>query len=166
MKQKEAELLIIAARLLDYPSKKSLEYALAWTRQSTIWSKDQERVVNVLSPLQKMNFLELEKLYVDTFDLKAKIGLYLTAHEIGDSPKRGAALVKLQKIINQAGFDRRDGELADYMPMLYELVAVMDETDDAIRLWKRLGNATQIIYNQLPENNPYYPLISLLMTDV
>lgn len=166
MKQKEAELLLVAARLLDYPNEESIQFAKDWIKQSTAWSDQQDELSDMIAPLERLSMLELEKLYVNTFDLKAKLGLYLTAHEFGDSPKRGAALIKLQKIISQAGYERVEEELADFIPMLYELIAVMAETNDTIRVWKRLGNVTEIIHNQLPESNPYYPLINRLMQDI
>ncbi|SER64265.1 respiratory nitrate reductase chaperone NarJ [Gracilibacillus ureilyticus] len=166
MKQQEAELLIIAARLLAYPDEKTIPSVNSLINHSVISAEQKNKLDKAISRLEDIPLLDLEKLYVHTFDLKAKTGLYLSAYEFGDSPKRGAALIKLQKIINQAGYERADGELADYIPMLYELVAVMDETDETIRLWKRLGNVTQIILEQLPEDNPYHQLIGLLMEDV
>lgn len=166
MKQKEAELLLVAARLLEYPNEENIQFAKGWIKQSAVWSDQQDMLNRIMEPLDSLPILELEKLYVNTFEFKAKTGLYLTAHEFGDSPKRGAALIRLQNIISQAGFQRVDDELADYIPMLYELVAVMEETNDTIRLWKRLGNVTQILKDQLPDTNPYYPLINRLMQDV
>lgn len=53
-------------------------------------------ILERIAPLFKMPLLELQEHYVETFDYKDKTGLYLTAHELGDSRKRGAALIKLQ----------------------------------------------------------------------
>ncbi|MFC4386894.1 nitrate reductase molybdenum cofactor assembly chaperone [Gracilibacillus marinus] len=166
MREKEAELLLVAAHLLDYPSKQTIEMVQEWINTSNHWSMERNQLQLLIRPFQMMSFIELEKLYVNTFDLKAEIGLYLTAYEVGDSNKRGASLIQLQKIINQAGFERNDKELADYIPMLYELIAIMEETDDAIRLWKRLGTVTQTIYQNIPKTNLYFPIFELLMTYV
>jgi nitrate reductase molybdenum cofactor assembly chaperone NarJ/NarW len=166
MREKEAELLLVAAHLLDYPNNKTIEMVQEWINTSNHWSMERNQLQLLIRPFQMMSFIELEKLYVNTFDLKAEIGLYLTAYEVGDSNKRGASLIQLQKKINQAGFERNDKELADYIPMLYELIAIMEETDDAIRLWKRLGTVTQTIYQNIPKTNLYFPIFELLMTYV
>src|SRR5699024_1918423 len=106
---------------------------------------------------------DLRKLYVSTFDLRAKNGLYLTAHELGDSNKRGAALIKMQKIINQAGYDRIDDDLADYIPMLFEFLAVAPDSQDNERLIRRLAVAVQRIMENLPDENPYFNFLQVLM---
>ena len=58
-----------------------------------------KEVLKRIDPLFEMSEKELQELYVETFDYKEKTNLYLTAHELGDSRKRGAALIKLQKLI-------------------------------------------------------------------
>src|SRR5699024_5797587 len=94
---------------------------------------------------------------------KSKLGLYLTAHELGDSSKRGAALIKLQKIINEAGFEREGNELADYMPMLFEFLAVVPDTSNHERLYRRLAVALQRMLNNMEESNPYVGILQILM---
>lgn len=70
---------------------------------------------------------ELREIYVWTFDWKEKTRLYLTAHELGDSRERRAALILLQHIVRDAGFMMPSGELCDFIPLLYELLAVRSD---------------------------------------
>src|SRR5699024_5443836 len=116
------------------------------------------------TPLLHLSAQERQELYVQTFDLKEKLGLYLTAHELGDSNKRGAALIKLQKMINLDGFERVDGELADYIPMLFEFLAVSPEENE--RLYKRLAVAIQRILKHMEKDNPYHGVLDVLMKHV
>lgn len=168
-KKQEQAILIIAARLLSYPPdsvdelRQSVEVCIDEEIESSLIK---EELKNVCTLLFDLSIKELRELYVFTFDLKSKIGLYLTAHEFGDSPKRGAALIKLQKTINQAGYERIDDELADYIPMLLELLAVAPEPAKHIRLYKRLAIAIQRMLNNIDDENPYTGVLRVLNNHV
>ncbi|MBD1224252.1 nitrate reductase molybdenum cofactor assembly chaperone [Virgibacillus halodenitrificans] len=166
MGPQERAILIIASRVLSYPDADLFEAkedinACMSEEISSVTARNRLQVA--IKPLFAFKPEELQQLYVSIFDLKAKFGLYLSAHELGDSPKRGAALIKLQKLINVAGYDRTDNELADYIPMLLEFLAVAPETENSARLVKRLSVALQRIKDNLPENNSYYGIFSVLM---
>lgn len=123
MNNEKRTILVISARLLDYPANgiKNLINDIEELVENLIAKTDvKEEIRQMYKPLSDFNDTEIQELYVETFDLKTKLGLYLTAHELGDSSRRGAALIKLQKIINQSGFERTGEELADYIPMLLE----------------------------------------------
>ncbi|APC48504.1 nitrate reductase molybdenum cofactor assembly chaperone [Virgibacillus halodenitrificans] len=166
MGPQERAILIIASRVLSYPDAdlfEAKEDINACMSEEIPSVAARNRLQVAINPLFNFKPEELQQLYVSIFDLKAKFGLYLSAHELGDSPKRGAALIKLQKLINVAGYDRTDNELADYIPMLLEFLAVSPETENSARLVKRLSVALQRIKEHLPENNPYYGIFSVLM---
>src|SRR5690606_31285869 len=120
----------------------------------------------VYSSFKDKEIKEIQEMYVATFDLKAKTGMYLTAHELGDSNKRGAALIKLQKIINQAGFERVDEELVDYIPMLLEFLSIAPEIKEKERLEYRMAIALERIRKNLEEETPYAKIIRILMNRV
>ncbi|MGM8364951.1 nitrate reductase molybdenum cofactor assembly chaperone [Virgibacillus sp. W0181] len=167
--QQEQAILIIASRLLSYPPDAldelvhDIEVCIEEEMESDLAKHDLKAAC---APLFSFSSKDLKELYVSTFDLKSKLGLYLTAHEFGDSPKRGAALIKLQKTINQAGYEREEGELADYIPMLFELLAVAPESAEHIRLYKRLAIAIHRMLNNIDDNNPYTGLLRVLTTHV
>lgn len=166
MEQQERALLAIASRLLTYPpdslfeERKDIKDCIAENITTIELLTELE---TAFTPLYSFTLPELRKLYVETFDLKAKNGLYLTGHELGDSTKRGAALIKLQKIIEIAGFDRVDDELADFIPMLFEFLAVAPNSQQNDRLVRRLAVAIQRIFNNLPKDNPYSSVFLVLM---
>lgn len=164
MNQEKRAILIIASRLLDYPSKPFAKQEIdEFVSESVETDKLRQDLKKVYEPLCLLSSKDIQELYVGTFDLKSKLGLYLTAHELGDSNKRGAALIKLQKIVNQAGFERVEGELADYMPMLFEFLAVAPDTKDRDRLFRRLAVAIEQMKSNLEEKNLYFGILQLLM---
>lgn len=159
-------ILVVMARILDYPGKDFLEERSeieAFVKEYVSSSKARDEILERIKPLYQMPLKELQELYVETFDYKDKTALYLTAHELGDSRKRGAALIKLQKLICESGFDYEKKDLADYIPMLLELLAVAPDEMNFMRLSKRLGYAIHRILNHLPSDNPYNSAMNLLM---
>lgn len=163
------ELLFMASRALSYPEEESREDYLEIKEvleeiEAESHVKYQMRFA--FEGIYELPVFERQKLYVSTFDLKRKHGLYLTGHEFGDSPKRGAALIRLQNIIKEAGYDHVEGELADYIPMLLELAAVAEATPDLERLMDRLSLAIYEIHIKMEAENPYTAIFDLLMTYV
>ncbi|UJL48136.1 nitrate reductase molybdenum cofactor assembly chaperone [Virgibacillus sp. NKC19-16] len=166
MKQEEQAVLVIASRLLGYPTDTFIEEKQniqECVEENIETSELKIELIASYDPLFRLSSQEIRELYVSTFDLKSKLGLYLSAHEFGDSSKRGAALIKLQKIINEAGFEREGDELADYMPMLFELLAVVPESKYHERLYRRLAVAIQRMLNNIDTENPYKGILQVLM---
>lgn len=165
MVEEARAILAIAARLLSYPGESfdsERQEVENWIQEGNPSDETKAALTTAVASLQKFSLQELQEVYVDAFDWKEKTGLYLTAHEFGDDRKRGAALIKLQKIVNDAGFERVEGELSDYMPMLFELMAVSDETSLHDKLHRRLACATYRVAGAIGDDHPYKPVIALL----
>lgn len=166
MNENKRVILVMASRLLGYPSEdfhilmKDMDELIDETiNDETV----KEELKNCYAPLGKVKSIDVQELYVETFDLKSKLGLYLTAHELGDSNKRGAALIKLQKMISQAGFERVGEELTDYIPMLLEFLALSPKTKEVERLEKRISVAINYMLEHIEKENPYAGILSMLM---
>lgn len=169
MSNEEKAILVILSRLLDYPEpsfheEKSwlLSFIKEWIQTEDI----QKEVMNHINPLFELSLKDLQELYVETFDYKEKAALYLTAHELGDSRKRGIALIQLQKLIDLSGFDYTGKELVDYLPILLELLAVAPEDEPFLALSKRIAFAVNRIATHLDDWNPYKMVIELLLNYV
>ncbi|WP_174613526.1 nitrate reductase molybdenum cofactor assembly chaperone [Virgibacillus ihumii] len=165
MNDQDRTLLIIGSRLLAYPDENFIKEQIDIQDcvQDNITSEELKKELNkTLKALHSLSPEELKQTYVATFDLKAKHGLYLTAHEFGDSSKRGAGLIKLQNIISNAGFERVDEELADYLPMLFEFLAVAPDNQENERLLRRLAAALKRILSSMPLDSPYYDILHIL----
>ena len=78
----------------------------------------------------------MQQLYVSIFDLREATCLYLTAHELGDSTRRGNALLELRQLLFKAGVQEETEELPDYLPLLFELIAMREGELDLTELEK------------------------------
>lgn len=169
MNEQERFMLLVISRLVGYPEDNLME-GKNDLFQSLAEELEQEdiklRLLAALEPLYQMPLQELRESYVSAFDWVEGTGLYLTAHELGDSRDRGAALILLQHIISDAGFGLADGELADYIPALYELIAVAPENVYLKALKRRLAVATKQIAEHLPPEHPYASIYQFLVSDI
>lgn len=156
-------ILAVLARMLSYPDAELIAQKEPVFSLISEYSESEQDILNRIKPLFEMPLAELQKLYVETFDYKGNTHLYLTAHELGDSRKRGMALIQIQKLIFAGGFEVNGKELADYIPMLLELLAFAPEHDDFFKLGRRIAAAIGRILNHLEDSNPFKPAIELLM---
>ncbi|PGS78526.1 nitrate reductase molybdenum cofactor assembly chaperone [Bacillus cereus] len=166
MTNETSSILVIMSRVLDYPNYSFYnEYfpVEEYIKTQISTPKIRKEMLERLGFLFEMPFQNLQKCYVETFDYKEKTGLYLTAHELGDSRKRGAALINLQNMIYESGYENVSKELVDYIPMLFEFLTVAPENEKIVRLKKRLSYAIHRIMNNLSQSNPYYKIIEFLM---
>ncbi len=97
----------------------------------------------------------LQRRYVETFDFSDKRTLYLTAHELGDSRKRGTALIECKQLLEEAGYELAGSELPDYVPLLLEFLAVRPETSNTLSLEQRLAWVCGQVYAALAEESLY-----------
>ncbi|HET7627170.1 MAG TPA: nitrate reductase molybdenum cofactor assembly chaperone [Bacillales bacterium] len=169
MNDEKRALLMMASRILSYPEDAFFDdlQAMESLLESHVTA---ERAVDSLNQvfisLKKDTLQQLREHYVAVFDWKKKTGLYLTAQEYGDNRKRGGALIKLQKMIAASGYENVPDELVDHMPMLYEWMAVVDESFHRDRIERRLAGVTFTIANHLSEKSPYQHVLQMLVDHV
>jgi nitrate reductase molybdenum cofactor assembly chaperone len=169
MNETNAVVLTMAARLTGYPSstfREELEELVEIANAALDEEPVRMAILNAAEGLAVLPLREAQERYVAAFDLKDRTGLYLTAHELGDSRKRGVALLELREMAQSHGFEPLHDELPDYLPMLYELAAVVPSSDSSQQLVDRLAFATHRIRINLPDDNPYKPIFELLMETV
>ena len=82
---------------------------------------------------------ELQRAYVDTFDLRRRCCLYLTYYSCGDTRKRGMALLRFTAAYRAAGFELASGELPDHLAVLCEFTAAAPEPGMALFRKHRAG---------------------------
>lgn len=166
MTNEEKVILLTLSKIMVYPDhdfEQERTMIEEFLKESLPSKKTQKEIMSRLRSLYQLSLVDLQKLYVETFDYKDKTSLYLTSHELGDSRKRGDSLIKLQKLIYESGFEYEGKELADYIPMLLEFLAVAPEGEAVNRLSKRLAFAIHRVMNHLPASHPYYRVMELLM---
>ena len=108
--------------------------------------------------------LDLEALYVRTFDLDAQADLHLTSHLGVDGDRnRGPDLIRLASHFEEAGWALATRELPDYLPVVLEFAATLDETA-ARDLLNGAHEALLAITARLEElASPYLPVLRLIV---
>ena len=103
--------------------------------------------------------LQLQSVYVNTFDTDAKACLYLSAHVYGDSPLQGKAMAGLHALYRDAGFIPLPGELPDYLPLVLEFLSVGPDWA-CHNLCQLFAPAVEKMSQHLRHHhNPYAPLL-------
>lgn len=151
--------LKIAAGLLDYPGRPEFWARLA-DREPLACAVSPE-LAAVMQSFRQRGCLELAQLYVAAFDFDPKASLYITAHELGDSRDRGAALINLANRYRRAGYEVPGQQLADFLPMLLELAAVAPDAVEPPML-ERLAQACGRIGEHLGPEHAYQPLLAIV----
>ena len=114
-----------ASYLLAYPDQQLLD------RVPTLRAALAEHGVTsfdaFLDELERTPLRELERRYVDVFDLSKRHALYLSYWTDGDTRRRGEVLAGFKAAYRASGFlVNTSGELPDYLPMVLEFAAVVD----------------------------------------
>ncbi len=102
---------------------------------------------------------DIRREYIQNFDFRESTCLYLTAHEYGDSRERGVALIALHQMFRMAGYEAQADELPDYLPWLFEFLAVKPPEMLVGELEGRLARVCHRILDNLSETSLYNPLI-------
>lgn len=123
-----ARVHMLVSLLLDYPDQQWFE------RLDVCEGHLSEIPVQFAQPLREfieqsrsLGSTEVQRLYVQTFDLKRKCSLYLSYFATGDTRKRGTALVTFLEAYRATGWEFNADELPDYLPAVLEFSARCDD---------------------------------------
>ena len=117
----------VVSLLLDYPTEELL------SRRPLLESAVAQLPASVADPLRR--FLadvgarplgQLQRDYVETFDVTRRCSLYLTYFAHGDTRKRGLALVQFKQAYRRAGAELDTDELPDHLGVVLEFGATTD----------------------------------------
>jgi nitrate reductase molybdenum cofactor assembly chaperone NarJ/NarW len=164
MNTSKPQILQAASFLLSYPDDdfmENLAEAKEWVEQLPL-SRAKGPILKGIEQLSSMKLTELQQLYVSLFDLRESTCLYLTAHELGDSNRRGNSLLELRQLLFKAGVQEETQELPDYLPLLFELLAMKEGEMDLSQLEKRVSTVIMRIKNKLDNEGPYFHLFAAL----
>ncbi len=116
------EILNLLSLLLQYPDIqiKKVEFK-EWDFFKKTFSND-ERVNKIIKYFKDTDLIELQKQYVNLYDINPCTHLYAGYVILGDDLKRGVLLQKLKEEYNQCHIDLKN-ELADYIPLLIKLIS-------------------------------------------
>ncbi|MGM0594247.1 MAG: nitrate reductase molybdenum cofactor assembly chaperone [Pseudomonadota bacterium] len=159
-------LYTILSRLIDYPDP-DLKFNLDVIREALFEEpaiKEQERevIARFVDGLQGESLMQLQQDYVQTFDMTPEHSLHLTHHLFGDDRGRGPALVDLSEHYKGMGLEAIDGEIPDYLPLILEYVATLDEMAARLFLADARKVLTVLAANLENAGSDYAPLLRLV----
>ena len=155
----------ILSRLLDYPDQElkdniaTIEEAL---QQERVDEDEQHVLGTFLQQVKNESLLQMQQDYVQTFDMVPEHSLHLTHHLFGDDRGRGPALVDLGEHYKGMGMELKSGEIPDYLPLILEYVATLDEMGARVFLADAAKVLTVVAANLEKAKSPYAPLIRLI----
>ncbi|MDZ7748335.1 MAG: nitrate reductase molybdenum cofactor assembly chaperone [Halofilum sp. (in: g-proteobacteria)] len=101
------------------------------------------------------DLLDVQAVYVETFDRSKKVSLYLFEHVYGESRDRGPAMVELTNAYREQGLEIDCRELPDFLPLFLEFCAVLPEA--RAREWlDEIGQIVQQVHVRLVERDSRY----------
>lgn len=150
--------------LLDYPQEEwrdslpALHHMLA---EEELDDAERQALKVFLDVVANTDIIELQRIYVDTFDLKAQHSLHLTHHLLGDDKNRGPALIDLGEYYKAWGMESIEGELPDYLPLMLEFTAHLEE-EEANLFLSQFGKVLAVLADNLDEaQSAWAPLVRI-----
>jgi nitrate reductase delta subunit len=152
-----ADTLRLLSRLLDYPDDDLLArwHEIADVALRLPEGEIKTAVLDFVAYLGAHPPIRLQENFTAAFDLHPATTLNLTYHAFGDNEKRAAALARLQHFYDEAGWERIEGELPDYLPLLLEFLGLHPKPETAAPVWQCLQAATTLAAN-LEKTAPAY----------
>jgi len=146
-----------ASLVLAYPDQQLLDN-LETIRTALAGTAAEEQFAPVLAHLggdhpgrdgdPSTRLAQLQAFHVTEFDLSRKHSLHLSYWTDGDTRRRGAALVDVQRVYRESGLGvDMAGELPDYLPLLLEFTAAAPEA--GLPLLQRFRASLELIRLEL-----------------
>ena len=156
----------ILSKLLDYPEREiidNLDELIEIINNSfEINQIEKESLVTFINWMSKHSVIEIQQEYVKTFDMTPDHSLHLTHHIFGDDKARGPALIDLNEHFKSEGFEMKQGEIPDYLPLILEYISTLNE----IEAGTFLADANKIVKiltkNLFKANSPFSGLTKIL----
>ena len=83
------------------------------------------QIDGLLKELKSDDLYELQERYVFLFDRTRSLSLHLFEHIHGQSRDRGQAMVDLNALYEERGFETAAGELPDFLPLFLEFLSLL-----------------------------------------
>ena len=156
----------VLSRLIDYPSDElmeNLDSVIEFVSESSEIDDNEKKIImEFISWMRIHTTTGIQQSYVETFDMVPEHDLHLTHHIFGDDNGRGPALIDLSEHFKNEGLEVKDGEIPDFLPLILEYVATLDDMESRVFL----GDAKKIIKviaDNLDEaKSPYAKLIRIV----
>jgi len=158
----------ILSALLEYPSQELIDNLPAINslldEMVDADAAEKEALRKFVTWLGDGHLTDIQAGYVKTFDLTPEHSLHLTHHLFGDDndKNRGPALIDMTELYKDYGVKVMTNELPDYLPLVLEFVAMLEENKAAAFLSDANKVLTVLSNNLNKANSPYAPLLSIV----
>lgn len=156
----------IVSKLLEYPQPALLaareEMKEELVSENGLPTAERLVLARFLEYLGSKPLTDLQAAYVQTFDLTPEHALYLTHHLFGDDKNRGPALIDLTEFYKEYGLKLATNELPDYLPLVLEFAAQLDEAEARLFLVQWAKVLKQLADNLAQAESPYADLVRVV----
>lgn len=158
----------ILSILLEYPTTELCEHWPEVEQEienaGNASETEKQTVLNFINWARELTLTKFQEEYVRTFDLTPDNALYLTHHLFEEEDRdRGPALVELSEFFQSEGFEIKNGELPDYLPLVLEYVSTLEDELNARMFLNESAHVSEIIANNLEaQDSPYAPLLRII----
>jgi nitrate reductase molybdenum cofactor assembly chaperone NarJ/NarW len=156
----------VLSKLIDYPDDElmeNLDSVIEFVKESTEINDSEKRtIMEFISWMGVHTSIGIQQAYVETFDMVPEHDLHLTHHIFGDDNGRGPALIDLSELFKAEGLEVKKGEIPDFLPLILEYVATLDDMESRIFLGD-VKKIVKVIADNLDEaESPYAKLIRII----
>lgn len=158
----------ILSALLEYPDRELIDNlpSIHTMLDESVEADEEEKEAmrQFVTWLGNGDLTETQAAYVKTFDMTPEHSLHLTHHLFGDDNdrNRGPALIDLGELYKDYGVKTVTNELPDYLPLILEFVAMLDENEGREFLSDASKVLTVLTDNLIKAKSPYAPLLSIV----
>lgn len=154
----------IAALLLDYPGAPTLAMTdQLITAVGELPDSVRELLLHVLDEFRTADQMQLAVRYVETFDMRRRASLHLTYYAYGDTRKRGMALLRFKHAYRQAGLQLGDDELPDFLPLVLEFAATIDQLQGERLLGEHVPVLELLRLSLADSDSPYASVLTAIL---
>lgn len=147
---------MVASSLLLYPDAefmaKRKEFESMAKKIEPLWG---EPLLEFLESTWTMTLDELQRHYVEIFDMRRRCSLFLTSWTHGDTRNRGMALIYFKEIYKDAGITLSTEELPDHLAVVLEFAALIDPVEGNLLLGEHRA-PIELIRDALHSANSIY----------
>lgn len=147
---------MIASSLLLYPEKefmaRRVELESMAKKLDPEWGQP---LLEFLDSTFTMTLDELQRHYVEIFDMRRRCSLFLTSWTHGDTRNRGMALIYFKEIYKDAGITLSAEELPDHLAVVLEFAALIDPLEGNLLLGEHRA-PIELIRDALHSANSVY----------
>jgi nitrate reductase delta subunit len=155
------------AQLLGYPDQELRDHMpdllAAIDKEAVVPAARREELHSLAADILRLQALEAESRYVETFDRGRATSLHMFEHVHGDSRDRGPAMVDLAQTYEKAGLHLAPEELPDHLCVVLEFASTQPP-HLAREFLGEMGHILTYIFSALlKRNSPYAAVVAAVL---